>query len=292
LNWDDLKIFLAIANEGGLKKAASKLSIHHTSCARRIKSLETDLGVKLFDRLPSGYVLTDAGEQLYQSSEVIHKEFNAIECQLQGKDLRLEGDLCLTLPLGFATNLLMPDIRYFLDRYPDVHLKIKMTYSFRDLASREADVAIRHVENPPDSLAGRCLGHVYYSAYASSEYLASHDLVNKPELCHWLGWGDAKDHLKWAEKSKYPDIPIKGDFYSDIMQLEAIKQHMGVASLPCFLADNVPGISRIPNAEVSPRDCVWVLAHKDMMRNAKVRTLIDFIFKSFKQHQHKIKGLK
>ena len=87
-----------------------------------------------------------------------------------------------------------------------------MTYSFRDLASREADVAIRHVENPPDSLAGRYLGQVYYSAYASSEYLASHDLFNKPELCHWLGWGDAKDHLKWAEKDKYPDIPIKGIF--------------------------------------------------------------------------------
>ena len=82
-------------------------------------------GVKLFDRLASGYALTNAGAQLYQSSEVIHKEFNAIECQLQGKDLRLEGDLCLTLPLGFATHLLMPDIHHFLERYPDVHLKLK-----------------------------------------------------------------------------------------------------------------------------------------------------------------------
>ena len=64
MNWDDLKVFLAIADAGGLKKATQKVGMHHTSCARRIKKLEEQLNIRLFDRRPSGYVLTQAGEQL------------------------------------------------------------------------------------------------------------------------------------------------------------------------------------------------------------------------------------
>ncbi|MFC1748908.1 hypothetical protein ACFL2V_08875 [Pseudomonadota bacterium] len=63
---------------------------------------------------------------------------------------------------------------------------------------------------------------MHRSAYASTEYLAEHDLINKPESCHWLGWGSADKHLKWAEKKKYPKIPVRGNMYSDALQMAAI----------------------------------------------------------------------
>ena len=290
MNWDDLKVFLSIASERGLKKAAYKLGIHHTSCARRIKILESQLGVLLFDRLPSGYLLTAAGEQLRQSAQIIQQEFNTIECDLLGQDLRLEGELCLTTPNGFATHLLMPNLKEFMTIYPEIKLEINMTYRMRDLASREADVAIRHVDNPPDSLAGRRVARIHRSAYASVEYLKSHDPINNPTACYWLGWGDASHHLQWAEKAKFPQIPVRGDLYSDVLQLAAVQQHMGIASLPCFIADLEPGIERIPTAEVVPGEWVWILAHKDMVRNAKVKALIDFLFEAFKEHKDIIEG--
>ena len=129
-----------------------------------------------------------------------------------------------TIPNGFAIHLLMPDISEFVALYPDVNLEINMTYAMRDLANREADVAIRHVDNPPDSLAGRRVTRIYRSAYASTEYLSSHDPVNDPESCHWLGWGEASNHLQWAEKAKFPKIPVRGNLYSDVLQLAAIKE--------------------------------------------------------------------
>ena len=227
---------------------------------------------------------------LHQSAAKIQEEFNSIECDLLGKDLRLEGDICLTLPNGFATHLLMPDLHEFMSLYPDVHVKINMTYAESDLAQREADVAIRHVDNPPDSLAGRRVARLYQSAYASADYLASHDPISDPESCHWLGWGNASNHLKWAEKSKYPTIPVLGDLYSDVLQLVAVKSNMGIASLPCFIGDKEPGIQRIPMAEAVPGDWIWVLAHKDMMTNAKVRALIDFLSACFKRHQDCLEG--
>ena len=290
MNWDNMKIFLAIANAKGLKKAALRLGIHHTSCARRINSFEKELGVTLFDRLPAGYLLTEAGQELKISAQVIQQEFNGIEQHLLGKDLRIEGDLCLTLPNGFATHLLMPDLHIFMQQYPDINLKINMTYQTKDLASREADVAIRHVDNPPDSLTGKRVAQVYKNAYASQQYLNQHDLIQLPESCCWLGWGDSSKHLSWAMKNKYPKIPVRADMYSDVLQLAAAEIHMGIASLPCFMGDKSEILKRIDNAKPVEPEWIWVLAHKNMYRNARVKVLIDFLAKAFAKHKDTLEG--
>ena len=290
MNWDDIKIFLAIVKNGGLKKAAQQLGIHHSSCSRRINALEKNLGIKIFDRLSRGYTLTVAGSELLLSAEQIQQGFNTIERDILGKDLRIAGDLCLTLTNGLACHLLMPDIHRFMQIYPDIHLKINMTYNISNLANREADVAIRHVDNPPDSLTGKRIGRIFNCAYASSTYLKEHDLINQPEACHWLGWGNKNNHLKWAEKAKHPNIPVNTNMYSDVLQLAAIKADMGIASLPCYMADNFSGIERIPGSEPIAREWLWVLAHKDMAKNARVRVLIDFLAKAFSQHAQKIQG--
>lgn len=290
MNWDDVKIFLAIAQARGLKKAAAKLGLHHTSCARRIKALEDAVGARLFDRRPQGYVLTETGRDLFQSATKIRDEFNAIECDILGRDTRLEGTICVTIPNGFATHLLMPDIVDFMELYPDVTVEVNMTYAMKDLANREADVAIRHADNPPESLAGKRVGRVYFSAYASLAYLQNHDPVACPEDCRWLGWGDGSRHLAWPEKKKYPAIPVRGNLYSDVLQLAAIEEGMGIASLPCFMGDSAAGIVRIPGAVPVARDWIWVLAHKDMMSNAKVRTFIDFIADRFEGYSGRLSG--
>jgi len=291
MNWEDMKVFLAIAYEGGLKKAARRLNMHHSSCARRINMLEDSLKLKLFERLPAGYVLTSGGEELFKSAELIQQEFHSIERNLLGKDQRIEGNLCLTLPNGFATHLLMPDLQQFSLDYPEVNLEINMSYSVRDLSNREADIAIRHVDNPPDSLIGKRVARVHHSAYASVQYLDSHDPINQPQHCQWLGWGNKNGHLKWPEKHKYPDIPVKTNMYSDVLQLAAIQANMGIASLPCFLADGVDGIVRISGADVTAADWVWVLAHKDMATNAKVRLLMSYIEKAFQRYANRMNGL-
>lgn len=291
MNWDDIKIFLAIAKKGGLKKAAKNLGIHHSSCARRINKLEKDLGIKLFDRLPSGYELTHGGEELLQSAQTIDSGFNTIERDILGKDLRIEGDLCLTVSNGLVCHLLMPDIHQFMALYPDINLKIVMSYEVRDLANREADVAIRHVDNPPDSLTGKRVARIYSSAYASKHYLATHQLDTQPTSCDWLGWGESKNHLRWPGKSHYPDIPVKGNMYSDVLQLAGIKANMGIASLPCYIGDHDPDITRIPGVEAEAREYIWILAHKDMARNARVRTLIDFLAKAFIKHKNTMEGI-
>lgn len=290
MNWDNLKIFLAIAQKRGLKKAARKLGIHHTSCARRIKAFEEELGAKLFHRLPDGYTLTQAGKDLQQSAYKIQDEINTIEHDLLGQDTRLEGDICVTIPNGLILHLLMPDIAEFIKLHPEVNVEINMSYEFRDLATREADIAIRMVDNPPKSLAGSKVGQLFSTAYASKTYLKNHDPLNSPEKCHWLGWGDAADHLKWAEKKKHPRIPVRGNMYSDVLQVAAAKTELGITSLHCYIGDADTELERIPDATPTPASWVWVLAHKDMMTNARVAVFMDFIAKAFKKYQPLLEG--
>jgi len=184
----------------------------------------------------------------------------------------------------------MPDIARFIELYPHVNLEINMTYAFKDLARREADVAIRLVDYPSESLAGKKVGRVYFSAYASEEYLKTHDPVNDPTSCDWLGWGDADKHLSWPGKDKHPDIPARANMYSDVLQLSAIKSHLGIASLPCYMGDHEPGIKRIDGVKPVASDWIWVLAHKDMMSNARVRALMDAITTAFTHHKDLLEG--
>jgi DNA-binding transcriptional LysR family regulator len=290
MSWDDLKVFLAIAEEGGLKKAARRLDIHHSSCARRILALEEALKVKLFERRSAGYVLTQSGESLYRSSANIRGEIFNIERNIHGRDELLEGQLCLTLPNGFATHLLMPDLERFMRSYPNIDLEVNMSYAFRDLSNREADVAIRHVSDPPDSLIGKRVSRIYQCAYASRQYLKKHDPYLSPSECAWLGWGAKERHLKWPLKKRFPEIPVKANMYSDVLQLEAVKAHAGIATLPCYMVDGARGIQRLPGLEPVPGDWVWVLAHKDMATNAKVRILIEYLAEAFAKYQNKMKG--
>ncbi|WP_370979396.1 LysR family transcriptional regulator [Agaribacterium sp. ZY112] len=290
INWNDLRVFLAIADEGGLKKAARRLDLHHSSCARRITVLEASLSTTLFERRSSGYWLTEAGRALYLSAARIRDEFISIEREVLGKDKRIEGKLCLTLPNGLACHLLMPDLRSFMDTHNRIDLKINMSYEYRDLSSREADIAIRHITDPPDSFIGKRVARLYNCAYASTEYLQVHNVETDPEACFWLGWGDKSKHLQWPCKNFYPDIPVRADMYSDVLQLEAIKSHAGIASLPCYMADGIEGIERLPNVEPVAGDWIWVLAHKDMANNEKVRRMIDFLAQSFRRYELKIKG--
>lgn len=290
MNWDDYRIFLEISKAGGLKKAARNLKMHHSSCARRLGALEDKLRTRLFDRLPGGYVLTDDGRNLARSMQIVQDEFSAIERTVYGKDTRLEGPLKLSLTNGLALHLLMPAIHDFTALYPAVDLQINMTYQFSDLAKREADVSIRHAKDPPQSLAGPRAGRIYWSAYASRDYLSTHNPGADPQDCHWLGWGPARDHLKWPGKKSYPDIPVRADIYSEVLQLTGAQTAMGIASLPCFIGDAAPDLVRLPKLEPEPGEWLWLLAHPDMIRNARVKALIDHLERAIREQKPLLEG--
>ena len=118
IDWDDVRYFLAVARGGSVRAAAERLGVNHTTVLRRIAQLEERLGAQMFEKLPSGYRLTAAGEEVLEFAEQMEASSNRLETQIFGRDQGVRGLLRVTLAPTLATHLLMPDFAEFARLHP------------------------------------------------------------------------------------------------------------------------------------------------------------------------------
>lgn len=170
-DWDDLRYFLAVKRAGSVSGAARHLRVNHSTVLRRLGNLENGLGVRLFERLPGGYAMTAAGEALAAQLVGVGDRIEAAQRQLSGLDLRLSGAIRLTSTDTLMHDLLMPYLAEFRRAHPDIELQLVINNSFLSLTKREADVAIRPSNKPPEHLIGRRAGRIQTAVYASKAYL-------------------------------------------------------------------------------------------------------------------------
>lgn len=275
MNWDDLKIFLAVGEASSMRSAAKELKISHSTVSRRIESLEAALSVKLFDRRSDGYRLTESGQELLslalQTDESLH-EFGR---SVVGRDSALEGQVCVTIPDSVVVSLFMPLFQEFMQEHPGIQLKISDSVEVFDLSRREADVAIRFTNSPPDHLIGRCLGNVHQATYATPAYVRKHRPDKEKSSARWIGWGAPEDRPDWIKGSPFPHLGVAGHFDSIIIQHDATKRGVGMGYFPCFLGDSDPDLIRI--SEPAPSYDAWLLSHRDLRAAARMRAFRQFI---------------
>jgi len=292
MDWDDLRFFLAVARKGSIRAASSTLAVNHSTVLRRINAFEEKLSVRLFERLPTGYVLTPTGEEMVESAQRIEDEVVKLDRQVIGRDTQLSGVLRVTMPLILATHLLAPELAAFSAAYPGIQLEIAASDEDFNLKKREADVAIRITPNPPEYLVGRKILKPAKGIYASHNYLKQHDPVNHPEKMNWLGWEDSVADPQWVKDSAFPSSPVRHQADSLLVQLETAKAGMGLALLPCFLADPIETLQRlhlIPSSATSCGD-LWILTHQDLRATARVKAFMDFMLEVFDRHHDLLEG--
>lgn len=293
MNWDDVRLFLALARFGSARAAALELGMSHTTVARRAESLESDLGTRLFDRDVGGYRLTGAGEAMMSSAERAEDALLGAERQLHGRDAELSGDIRVTTSDIIATHLLMPEAAEFTRQYPDIDLEVLISYDLFDLGRREADIAIRFMggsRRPPDYLVGRKLVTAASCYYASQDYLSQHDLNDKQSDARWIGWNDDGRFPEWVMSSPFPHIPARGKLNYAGMQVEAARAGMGLATLPCFIGDRVEGLMRVPDCEPYFDYDIWLLSHPDLRDAARLRTFRAFVVDLFEKKHELLTG--
>ena len=288
MNWEDLKIFLVVAREGSARAAASKLSVHHSTITRRIEAFESRQKTRLFDRQPCGYVLTPAGEELLQAVSRVEDEINGIERQILGQDVQLSGNIRVTLPDAIATNLLMSDIVRFMENYPEVNVEILLSYAVFNLSKREADVAIRITENPPEHLVGRKICRYHCANYATPHYLETHN--PSAGIGHWIGWDCPGTTPDWVRQSEFPNLSVRGRFNNPLIQVAAAKAGLGIARMPCFLGDAEPALQRVPPGESHPCHDIWILTHKDLVSTVRIQTFMDAMAEAFRRKHDLLEG--
>jgi DNA-binding transcriptional LysR family regulator len=289
MDWNDIKIYLALVRAGSVRRAAAKLGLSHSTVARRIDAFEKRLGVRLFERSTGGYAVTPAGEDMLVVAEQIENEIHGLERRIVGQDQRLSGDIRVTMVDIFATHLLMPHLTEFTQTYPNIDLEVVIAYEPLDMSKREADVALRLTDKPPEHLIGKRLVTLHSAAYVSVEYMKQHDL-NADASVRWIGYGRHGDYPAWVRESDYPHVPAKGIFDSLLLQLEATKAGMGIGMLPCFLGDAEPMLQRLPPAVANPTHDLWLLTHTEMRTTARLRVFSEFIANAIIGHRELIEG--
>lgn len=280
VQWNDLQFFLAVCERGSIGAAARSLGVNHSTVLRRIAGLEQALAVRLFDRLPSGYALTAHGHELAAGIAGVPEQVAAAERRVTGSDLQLRGTLRLTAPETLVQALLVPSLASFSAEHAQVRLELVINDSMLNLTQREADVAVRGSNRPPENLVGRRVGTVETALYASAAYLESLGPGHRETDYRWVGHEDKLAHLtsaKWIRKHVAADrVALRVD--SLVTMADAVAAGFGVGWLLCPLAQARAGLVQLrpPVRELDTQ--VWVLTHPDLKRVARVRALMDFLY--------------
>ena len=292
LNWDDLRFVLALSRANGLASAARALGVNTSSVYRRLEALETSMGVRLFERLRTGYRLTDAGEELTESASRMEAEALVVERRVLGADVRLEGSMRLATSEAIMIHALADHVEEFRTQYPDIHLDVALSNRQVDLGRRDADIVIRATSAPPEHLVGRSLGPVNAAAYASPAYLDAKGRGKSMAEYEWIGYDGALAHHRQARwtSDHVPDERVKLRFDSISAVLAVVVRGVGCGALPCFIADGNPALERLPGTYQETDVQLWVLTHPDLRKSAKVRAGLQFFGSRLSAYRSKLLG--
>lgn len=274
-DWDDLRLFLAVARAGSLSGAARVLGVTHSTVFRRIGAFEQRLGVRLFDRLPGGYVLTAAGEEMRDSVLRIEEEIAALALKVTGQDQRPSGMIRITATDMLAVGVLPRHIAAFRAGWPGIEIEMIVSDTVLDLTRREADVAIRVGDPVQETLVGRRVGRLAFAVYAGGGLRAKG--LDDPEQSDWVGYGSAHGPLSRGLGRWWPGMRQVYRTNSINAAHAAARAGIGLAALPCAIADRDPELVR---AARLPEDFgldLWLLIHEDLRNTARIRMFMDFI---------------
>ncbi|MFT5482887.1 MAG: DNA-binding transcriptional LysR family regulator [Halieaceae bacterium] len=290
LDWDDMKVLLALSRRGSARAAAQSLGVSNSTVTRRLDELERNLQSRLFDRTPDGYKMTANAEQILPTAEHIEELILAAELKIKGKDEDLEGVIRLTTPDVGRMGFLVQGLAEFSRKYPAIELEVLASHEALDLSRREADIAIRVMPanvKPADYLIGRYLCPLSTSTYVHRALLRSDDPGDVSHLW-WIGKSLAGQREEWLAGSDFPELPVRHSIVNLGLLGAAVRAKMGMALMPCFAAAEDGEVVRVPGARVFHHSDMWVLTHKDLRLSARMRALRELIATEFGKISHQL----
>lgn len=276
MDWNDLRYVLALARHGSVRAAGQSLGVSHSTVARRLDQLEADLGARLFDRGPDGYVLNATGRRALPAAERAERELAELERSVVGEDKRVEGAVAVTCGERFVAEVVTEALVDVCGRHPGIEPTVSVDGRPFDLARREADLAVRALgvgDLPPEALLGTRVAPVLLATYVGAEHRARLDPALGGTPSRWLGFDDARLVARLRAGSSFPDLPTWGRFNTLDAIVPACREGLGLAMLPVYAGDAVPGLRRLSVPDVRHLGDLWILCHPDLRLTGRVRAV-------------------
>lgn len=275
MDWTDLQHFLALAREGGLSAAARSLSIDHVTVARRVAALETAMSLKLVDRRPRSYELTEDGKRIAKIGAPMTETAFAVERAAQASKSEIGGEIAISAPPSLANLLIAPKLIRLRQQHPGITIKLIGEKRMASLNRREADVALRLSRPTESGLIARKIGYFEFALYGSPDYLKA----TPPHAYAFVAYDTSMDEVpqqRWLRRfAGTREIVLRTNDLEN--QAAAARTGIGLAALPRFLGDADP---RLERHDVGGRPVgreVWLVLHRDLRRTPAVRAVASFI---------------
>ena len=280
MDWDDLRYVLAVSRDQSLSLAGSRLGVSHTTVGRRVRAIEDALGVRLFDRTPDAFVTTAAGQDIADVAEKVEAEVLLLEGRVLGRDAQLQGRVRVAT-MDMLLRKCLRGFSSFMTRYPSVDLTVTSSEENVSLLRREADVALRLTNKPPEYLVGRRVGRVSFCVFGERrlvERIGKDAQYNEFPWLHWDERLDMRPIDEWLQQNApKATIAMRIGTSGGTAFREAIATGIGVQFLATFEGDDDPRLARIGRPIPQFEHDIWLLTLPDLRNTNRIRAFMDHL---------------
>lgn len=283
MNWDDLKIFLGVARQSKLEDVATHLNVDATTISRRIKRLESDLELTLFERTRRGHSLTPAGEKLAQRVEAMESLSLDIQSESSTEQVAA-GRIRLGVPEGLGSTIVANCLQSFRQAHPKIDIDLIALSGFVSVPKRQADMSILLTRPSAGRLKVRKLSDYTLRLYSTEHYLReSGPIRSRDDLTRHTLIGYVDD-LIYSAQLRYFDELLPGltphlCSPSILAQVEMVASGAGLGILPAFLAERRPELIKVLDGDISVQRTFWLVIHEDVAGLTRNRLLTEHLVK-------------
>lgn len=288
-DWNQARAFLATADHGSLSAAARALGQTQPTVGRQVTALEDQLGVALFDRAGRGLVLTDPGRELLIHMREMGAAAERAALTATGQSQSLRGTVSITASDVFSARLLPRIIADLARSAPEIDIEIIAANDLRDIARREADIAIRHVRPEDPNLTARLLGEGQGHFYAAPAYI---DRRGRPQARSdlarhdFIGFLDAEGMVAALADR---DIPLQTRNFryrtdSGLVMWELVRCGLGIGLMTEDLGRTTPEVERLLPGERAFTYPIWLVTHRELQSSRRIRVVFDHLAEAIAAH--------
>ncbi len=285
MDWDEIRFFHTVALTGSLSEAARRLKVSQPTVGRRIKMLEDRLEARLFDRLPVGFVLNDAGQAIFEKAEEMAATARSISDRVSGVNHRAEGRVSLTTSECLGAVWLTPNLMKLSTIHPALTVELALSNEKLDIGRGEADLALRLGSPDDDNLVGRQIATAAFHLWASRDYLQTFGVPRTLD--------ELSRHRIIESGGRIRDVPqarflrevargaeVAGTFDCISAQLAAARAGLGLASLPAYQTASIDDLCCVLPGSFYVSVPVWLLTRNDLRGSTRVNALKSFLSKA------------
>ena len=281
-DWNQVRAFLATAEEGSLSAAARALGQTQPTLSRQVAALEAELGVTLFERAGRAMSLTQAGLEVLEHVREMADAATRLSLSASGQSQTIEGRVVITSTSLFATYHLPPIVAKIHAAAPNIEIDILPSNEVRDLTRREADISIRHARPEQPDLIAKLINETSAHLYATPDYIKTLGQISRlSDLKKARFIGLDRQNLMIEGLREYGLDLSPGQFRfnspSGTVLIELVRQGLGISILTQDVERLAPNLTPILSDLFAIPIPIWLVTHRELHTSKRIRVVYDIL---------------